>query len=61
MHFVPFPDLSSSGNNVLGACTVPGGPCILITSPVPAAQFSGFPARALSQVLHVSSELISLS
>ena len=61
MHFMPFPGLSISGDQVLCDHTVPGGPCILITSPVPAAQFSGFPARALSQVLHVSSELISLS
>ena len=35
MHFVPFPGLSSSGDQVLGECTVPGGPCVLITSPGP--------------------------
>ena len=49
--FVPFPGLSSSGDQVFGKWTVPGGPCILITSPVPAS----FP-----DVLCVSSgELIS--
>ena len=37
-----------------GECTVPGGPCILITSLVPAAQFPGCTARALSQVCRVS-------
>ena len=35
MHFVPFPGLSSSGDQVLGECTVPGEPCVLITSPGP--------------------------
>ena len=54
MHFVPFPGLSSSGNQVLGECTVPGGLCILITSPVPAVQFPGCTARAPSQVCFVS-------
>ena len=39
--FVPFPGLSSSGNQVLGKCTVPGGLCILITSPVLAPWFPG--------------------
>ena len=43
MHFVPFSGLSSSGNQVLGEHTVPGGPCVLITSPVPAAWFPGLP------------------
>ena len=33
VHFVPFPGLISSGDQVLGECTVPGGSCILITSP----------------------------
>ena len=47
--------LSSSGDQVLAEHTVPGGLCVLITSPVPAAQFPRFPARALSQVLYVSS------
>ena len=36
MRFVSFPGLSSSGNQVFGEHTVPGVPCILITSPVPA-------------------------
>ena len=36
MRFVPFPGLSSSGDQVLGKCTVPGGPCVLIISLVPA-------------------------
>ena len=31
--FVPFPGLSSSGDQVLSECAVPGGPCVLITSP----------------------------
>ena len=31
--FMPFPGLSSSGDQVLSECTVPGGPCVLITSP----------------------------
>ena len=43
VRFVPFPGPSSSGNQVSGKCTVPGGPCILITSPFPAA-------RSVSQV-----------
>ena len=41
MRFVPFPGLSSSGDQVLGECTVPGGPYVLITSPVLAAQLRG--------------------
>ena len=49
MHFVPFLGLSSSGNQVLSQCTVPGGPCILITSPVPAARFPGGDAWTPSQ------------
>ena len=49
MRSVFFPGPSSSGNQVFGERTVPGGPCILITSPVPAVQFPGGPARALSQ------------
>ena len=35
MHFVPFPGLSSSGDQVLGECTVPGELCVLTTSPSP--------------------------
>ena len=41
MRFVPFPGLSSSGDQVLGQHTVPGEPCVLITSPVLAAWFPG--------------------
>ena len=52
--FVPFPGLCSSGDQVLGESTVPGGPCILITSPVPAAQFPRCARRAPSQVCCVS-------
>ena len=40
---MPFPSPSSAGDYVLGEHTVPGGPCILITSPVLAAQFPGVP------------------
>ena len=32
MPFAPFPGLSSSGDQVLRKHTVPGGPCVLITS-----------------------------
>ena len=35
MHFVPFPGLSTSGDQVLGKHTILGGQCILITFPVP--------------------------
>ena len=54
VHFVPFPGPSSSGNQMLGECTVPGGQCVLITSWVPATQLPGCTARAPSQVCHVS-------
>ena len=54
LRFVPFPGSSSSGDQVLGEHTVPGGLCILITSPVLAAQFPRFAMRALSQVCCVS-------
>ena len=37
MPFMPFPGLSSSGDQVLGKHMLPGGPCILITSLVLAA------------------------
>ena len=37
-----------------GECTVPGGPCILITSPVPAALFPGCAGWALFQMCYVS-------
>ena len=52
--FIPFPGPSLSHVQVLGKCTVPGGPCVLITSLVPAARFPGCAMRALSQVFCVS-------
>ena len=59
MHFVLFPGLSSSGDEVLGEHTVSGGLCILITSLVPAS-FPVCHKSAISGVLCVSSrELIS--
>ena len=39
----PFPGMSCSGDQVLGKHTAPGGPCVLITSPVLATQFPRFP------------------
>ena len=54
VRFVPIPGQSSSGDQVLGRCTVPGGLCILITSLVPATWFPGCAARAPSQVCCVS-------
>ena len=54
MHFVPFPGLSCSGDQVLGEHTVPCGLCILITFPIPATQFPGCAARLPSQVCCVS-------
>jgi len=54
MCFVPFPGPSSSGNQLLGEHTVPRGPCILITFPVPGTWFPRCIVRALSQVCHVS-------
>ena len=55
--FVPFPGPSSSGNQLLGEHTVPRGPCILITFPVPGTWFPRCIVRALSQL--TSGELIS--
>ena len=52
--FVPFPGLSSSGDQVLGEHTVPGGPCILISSQVPTTRFPRCTTRALSQVCCMS-------
>ena len=52
--FVPFPGLSILGDQVLGARTVPGGPCVLITSLVPVDWFPGYAGRASSQVCCVS-------
>ena len=54
MCFVPFPGPSSSGDQVLGEHAIPGGLCVLITSPVPAPWFPGCTARAVSQVSHIS-------
>ena len=54
VHFVPFPGLSSSGDQVLGERTVSGGPNVLITSPVLAARFPWCAMRAPSQVCHMS-------
>ena len=54
MRFVPFPGPRSSGDQVLDEHTVPGGLCVLITSPVLAAWFPGCAARVLSQVCCVS-------
>ena len=54
MRFVPFPGLSSSGDQVLGEHSDPGRPCILITSPVLDARFPRCTARALSQMCHMS-------
>ena len=51
---VPFPGLSSSGDQVLGIHTVSGGLCILITSLVSVAWFLGYAGRASSQVCCVS-------
>ena len=56
----PSQDPSNSGDHVLGECTLPGRPCVLITYLAPAAQFPGCTARAPSQMCCVSSgELIS--
>ena len=59
LHVVPFPGLSSSGNQVLGKHTLPRWAVCLITSPVPAARFPGCTVGAQSQVCCVSGELIS--
>ena len=52
--FVLFPGPSSSDDQVLGECTVPGGPCVLITSLVLATQFLRCATRAPSHVCCVS-------
>ena len=57
--FVPFPGPSSSGNWVLGECTVPGGPCILCTSPVLATWFPRCTVTASGVLCISSGELIS--
>ena len=53
-HFVSFPGPRRSDDQVLGECTVQGGPCILITNPVPADRYPMCSTRALSPVWHVS-------
>ena len=65
MSFVPFPGLSSTGDQLLGKRTGSGGLCILITSPGPATLFPACTARALSQVccmspLGSSSQVVNL-
>ena len=52
--FVPFPGPSSQSDRVLGECTVPGGPCVLCTSLVPASQCPRCAFRAQFQACHVS-------
>ena len=52
--FCSLPDLSSSDNQVLGEYTVPGGPCILFTILVLAAQLPRCTMRVHSQVCRVS-------
>ena len=47
--FVPFPDLAAQVTRCL-VNSVPGGPCILFTCPVSAAQFPGCASRAQSRV-----------
>ena len=54
LRFVPFPGPSSSGDQVLGRCTVPRCVVRLITSPVPAAWFPGCTAGVPSLVCCVS-------
>ena len=51
---MPFPGLSSSGDQLLGECTIPDEPCVLITSLVAAARFPGCTRRTQSQVCCVS-------
>ena len=54
VRFVPFPGLNTSGHQVLGECTIPGGLFILITYLVLAPWFPRCTTRAPSQVCHVS-------
>ena len=51
---MPFAGLSSSGNQVLGECTLPRWAVRLITSLVPAAWFPGCRVGVLSQMCCVS-------
>ena len=60
VRFEPFTGPSHWGNWVLGEWTVPGGLCILFTSPVPASLFLGCTMNTVPGVPYVSSgELIS--
>ena len=52
--FVPFPGLSRSGDQVLGESTVPGGLCVLITSPALATWLLRCTPRTTFQVCHIS-------
>ena len=52
--FMLFPCLSSSGNQVLGEHTVPGGPCVLITFLVLDAWFPGCAMGVPSQACSMS-------
>ena len=54
LRFVPFPGPSSSGDQVLGECSLPTWAVRLITSPVPAAWFPGCAVGAPSHVCRVS-------
>ena len=47
---MPFTGLSISGDQALGELTVPDGPSVLITFPVPATWFPGCPMRSPSEV-----------
>ena len=52
--FMLFPVPSCSGNQKLGKCTFPGGPCILFISPILATWFPCCTMRAQPQVCRVS-------
>ena len=52
--FVPFPGLSSSGDQVLGECSSPQLEAVSYHLPVPATQFSGCTTGVPSQVYCVS-------
>ena len=52
--FCVLPRSEHLGNQLLGKHTVPGGLCILVTSPVLAFQFPGCAMRASSQVCRMS-------
>ena len=54
VRFVPFPGLNISGHQVLGECTVPGAPFILIAYLVLAPWLPRCTERAATQVCHVS-------